>query len=97
MVVLVVMRVTTPDHLVDHKWSIGVPRLSSYIWISNDVIFQGEHFGGGADRGASDHSRPRGRPQVVITLIQPNYGHIHTKNSKFRGEFNDVGCVEVPY
>ena len=56
MVVLVVVRVTTPDHLVDHKWSIGVPRLSSYIWISNDVIFQGEHFGGGADRDAGDHS-----------------------------------------
>ena len=56
MVVLVVMWVTTPDHVVDHKWSIEVPRLSSYIWISNDVIFQGEHFGGGADRGAGIHS-----------------------------------------
>ena len=55
MVVLMVVPVTTADHVVDHKWSVGVPELSSYIWLSKGVIFQGEHFGG-ASYGSSDHS-----------------------------------------
>ena len=55
MVVLTVVPVTTVDHVVDHKWSIGVPELSSYTLLSKGVIFQGEHFGG-ASYGSSDHS-----------------------------------------
>ena len=50
-----VVPMTSPDHVVDHKWSVGVLRLSSYLWVSIFVIFQGEHFGGGADGGAGDH------------------------------------------
>ena len=31
---------TTPDHMVDHDWSVGVPRLDHpYIWVSKGVIF----------------------------------------------------------
>ena len=45
---------TTSDYVVDHKWSVGVPRLSSNIWVSKDVIFQGEHIDGDAG-GADDH------------------------------------------
>ena len=37
---LVVVSVTTADHVVDHKWSIGVPELSSYTWLSKGVIFK---------------------------------------------------------
>ena len=55
VVVLMVIPMTSPDHVVDHKWSVGVLRLSSYLWVSIFVIFQGEHFGGGADGGAGDH------------------------------------------
>ena len=55
MVVPVVVLVTTPDHVVDHKWSVGVPELSSYTWLPKGVIFQGEHVSDGADGGASDH------------------------------------------
>ena len=47
--------VTTADHVVDHKWSVGVPEISSYLWVSIFVIFQGEHFGGGANGVAGDH------------------------------------------
>ena len=54
VVVLMVVPMTSPDHVVDHKWSVGVLRLSSYLWVSIFVIFQ-EHFGGGADGGAGDH------------------------------------------
>ena len=54
MLVVKVVLVTTPDHMVDHKWSVGVPRLGSQIWISKGVIFQGEQIGGGAGSGA-DH------------------------------------------
>ena len=52
----VVVPVTEPDHVVDHKWSIGVPRLSSYIWLSRGVIFQREHFYSDAGRGFGDQS-----------------------------------------
>ena len=55
MVVPVVVLVTTPDHVVDHKWSVGVPGLSSYIWVSIVVIFQEEHVCGAAGRNAGDH------------------------------------------
>ena len=44
----------TPDQIIDHKWSVGVPRLGSQIWVSKGVIFQGEQIGGGAGSGA-DH------------------------------------------
>ena len=46
--VLVLIPVTSPDHVVDQKWSLGVPRLSLYILVSEKVIFLGEHNGGGA-------------------------------------------------
>ena len=55
MLVVKVVLVTIPDHMVDHKWSVGVPGLSSYIWVSKVVIFHREH-GGGADDGTGDHS-----------------------------------------
>ena len=55
MVLLVVSPVTTDDHVVDHKWSVGVPGLSSYIWVSIVVIFQEEHVCGAAGRNAGDH------------------------------------------
>ena len=59
-------QVTTPDHMVDHDWQIGVPRLSyPYNWVSKGVIFHKEQVGGGADGGTDDQSWPRGRPQVV--------------------------------
>ena len=48
-------QMTTPDHVVDHDWSVGVTRLSSYIWVSKVVIFHRE-YGGGADDGTGDHS-----------------------------------------
>ena len=49
--------VTTPDHMVDHDWSVGVPRLSySYIWGPKGVIFNEEHLGRGAGCGTGDHS-----------------------------------------
>ena len=41
-------RLTTPDHVVDHDWSVGVNRLRSYIWVSKVFISHGEHLGGGA-------------------------------------------------
>ena len=91
--VLVVVRVTTLDHVVDQKWSIGVPRVSSYRYGCQQTSFfkkntsvmmlvavpvtTADHLQMAS--GAGDHSRPYGRPQVVSTLIQPNYGHIHTK------------------
>ena len=50
----VVVPMTEPDHVVDHKWSIGVPELSSYTWLSKGVIFQGEHFCD-ASYGSGDH------------------------------------------
>ena len=40
VMMLVVVSVTTADHVVDHKWSIGVPELSSYTWLSKGVIFK---------------------------------------------------------
>ena len=40
-------RVTTPVHVVDHNWLVGVPRVRYYIWVSKTVIFRGEHIGGG--------------------------------------------------
>ena len=46
MVMLVVVLVTTSDQLLDHKRSVGVPRLSSYIWVSKGVLFRVGHFGG---------------------------------------------------
>ena len=46
--------VTTLDQVVDHKWSIGVPRFGWYIWVSKGVIFRGKHFGGGAEQDARD-------------------------------------------
>ena len=49
-------RLTTPDHMVDHEWSVVEPRLSQYIWVSIGAVFQGEYDGGGANRGACDHS-----------------------------------------
>ena len=54
-------RLTTPDHMVDHEWSVEVPRFSQYIWVSIGAVFQGEYDGGGAYRGACDHSCPDGR------------------------------------
>ena len=39
VVVLVVVPVTILDHVVDHKWSVGVPRSSSYVWVSKIRIF----------------------------------------------------------
>ena len=49
--------VTTPDHMVDHDWSVGVPRLGyPYIWVSNGVIFHREHVGGGAGCGTGDRT-----------------------------------------
>ena len=47
--------VTTPDHVVDHKWSVGGPGLGSYILVSIVVIFQGEHVCGAVGRNAGDH------------------------------------------
>ena len=48
---------TTSDHMVDHDWSVGVPRLSyPYIWVSNGVIFHREHVGGGAGCGTGDQT-----------------------------------------
>ena len=55
-----VVSVTTHNHAVDHKWSIGVFRLSSCIWVSIVIIFQEEHGG-----GAKVMPVPRDRPQVV--------------------------------
>ena len=55
MVVPVVVLVTTPDHVVDHKWSVGVPELSLYKRLSKGVIFQGEHVCGAVGRNAGDH------------------------------------------
>ena len=49
-----VVPMTSPDHVVDHKWSVEVLRLSSYLWVSIFVIYQGERFDG-ADGGAGDH------------------------------------------
>ena len=56
VVVLVVVPVTTLDHVVDHNWSVGVPRLDKYILVSKYAIFRGEHVAGGASRLAGDHS-----------------------------------------
>ena len=43
-------QVTTPDHMVDHDWQVGVPRLSyPYNWVSKGVILHEEQVGGGAD------------------------------------------------
>ena len=48
---------TTPNRMVDRDWSVGVPRLSYQdIWVSNVVIFHGEHVGGGAGCGTSDQT-----------------------------------------
>ena len=50
-------QVTTSDHMVDHDWQIGVPRLSyPYNWVSKGVIFHKEQVGGGADGGTDDQS-----------------------------------------
>ena len=56
VVVLVVVPVTTLDHVVDHNWSVGVPRLGKYIWVSKYAIFREKHVAGGTSRGADDHS-----------------------------------------
>ena len=48
---------TTPNHMVDHDWSVGLPKLSyPYTWVSKVIIFHREQVGGGADCGISDHS-----------------------------------------
>ena len=51
---LVVVPVTTYDHIVDHDWSVGVTRFILYKFVSKIVIFHGEHVGGDTDRGVSD-------------------------------------------
>ena len=56
---LIVVPVTTPKHVVDHKWSIEVPEQSEYTWVSVGVFFLGEYVGGGAGGGAGDHSGQR--------------------------------------
>ena len=45
-----VVLMTTPDHVVDQKWSVVVPGSSLYICIAKVGIFQGEHDSGGAGR-----------------------------------------------
>ena len=52
-----ISRITTPNHMVDHDWSVGLPKLSyPYTWVSKVIIFHREQVGGGADRGIGDHS-----------------------------------------
>ena len=60
------MWLTTPDHVVDHKWPEGEPRLSWYILVSKSVIFQGERVDGTRLDTRLDQFWPRGRPKVVI-------------------------------
>ena len=38
VVVVIVVLETTPNHVVDYKWSIGKPRLSKYISVPKGVI-----------------------------------------------------------
>ena len=96
VVVLVVMPVTTFDHVVDHNWSVGVPGLILCVLAPKGIIFLKENTSVVIMVVVSvttpDHVVDNIWSVLILTFTMDKY---ISKSSEFSHEIKDGGADDV--